>query len=50
MAHIAPEEGIPGILGPMKFRPETIRIHAHRLGRKFVKGGSIYKKAVVRSR
>jgi uncharacterized peroxidase-related enzyme len=23
MAHIALEEGIPGILGPMKFRPET---------------------------
>ena len=23
MAHIAIEEGIPGILGPMKFRPET---------------------------
>jgi len=25
MAHIAIEEGIPGILGPMKFRPETTK-------------------------
>jgi uncharacterized peroxidase-related enzyme len=25
MAHIAIEDGIPGILGPMKFRPETTR-------------------------
>ena len=23
MAHISIEEGLPGILGPMKFRPET---------------------------
>src|SRR3984957_15584583 len=25
MAHIAIEDGIPGILGPMKFRPETTK-------------------------
>src|SRR5271163_856003 len=25
LAHIAIEEGIPGILGPMKFRPETTK-------------------------
>jgi uncharacterized peroxidase-related enzyme len=25
MAHIAIEEGLPGILGPMKFRPETTK-------------------------
>jgi hypothetical protein len=27
MAHIAIDEGIPGILGSMKFRPETTKCH-----------------------